>query len=154
MSRRETYESETEKLLTPIAERFGVRIYDIEYVKEGSDWYLRSYIDKTGGVTIMDCENVSRALSDELDKKDFIEDAYILEVSSPGLGRALKKDRHLAGSLGEEVEIKTYKPIEGQKEFNGVLTAYDENMITVMIGNDEVTFKRKEIALIRLALHF
>ncbi len=154
MSRRETYESETEKLLTPIAERFGVRIYDIEYVKEGSDWYLRAYIDKTGGVTIMDCENVSRALSDELDKKDFIEDAYILEVSSPGLGRALKKDRHLAGSLGEEVEIKTYKPIEGQKEFSGVLTAYDENMITVMIGNDEVTFKRKEIALIRLALHF
>ena len=103
MSRRETYESETEKLLTPIAERFGVRIYDIEYVKEDSDWYLRAYIDKTGGVTIMDCENVSRALSDELDKKDFIEDAYILEVSSPGLGRALKKDRHLAGSLGEEV---------------------------------------------------
>ncbi len=154
MSRRETYESETEKLLTPIAERFGVRIYDIEYVKEGSDWYLRAYIDKTGGVTIMDCENVSRALSDELDKKDFIEDAYILEVSSPGLGRALKKDRHLAGSLGEEVEIKTYKPIEGQKEFSGVLTAYGENMITVMIGNDEVTFKRKEIALIRLALHF
>ncbi len=154
MSRRETYESETEKLLTPIAERFGVRIYDIEYVKEGSDWYLRAYIDKTGGVTIMDCENVSRALSDELDKEDFIEDAYILEVSSPGLGRALKKDRHLAGSLGEEVEIKTYKPIEGQKEFSGVLTAYDENMITVMIGNDEVTFKRKEIALIRLALHF
>ncbi len=154
MSRRETYESETEKLLTPIAERFGVRIYVIEYVKEGSDWYLRAYIDKTGGVTIMDCENVSRALSDELDKKDFIEDAYILEVSSPGLGRALKKDRHLAGSLGEEVEIKTYKPIEGQKEFSGVLTAYDENMITVMIGNDEVTFKRKEIALIRLALHF
>ncbi len=154
MSRRETYESETEKLLTPIAERFGVRIYDIEYVKEDSDWYLRAYIDKTGGVTIMDCENVSRALSDELDKKDFIEDAYILEVSSPGLGRALKKDRHLAGSLGEEVEIKTYKPIEGQKEFSGVLTAYDENMITVMIGNDEVTFKRKEIALIRLALHF
>ena len=154
MSRRETYESETEKLLTPIAERFGVRIYDIEYVKEGSDWYLRAYIDKPDGVNINDCENVSRALSDELDKKDFIEDAYILEVSSPGLGRALKKDRHLAGSLGEEVEIKTYKPIEGQKEFSGVLTAYDENMITVMIGNDEVTFKRKEIALIRLALHF
>ena len=77
MSRRETYESETEKLLTPIAERFGVRIYDIEYVKEGSDWYLRAYIDKTGGVTIMDCENVSRALSDELDKKDFI-DMHIL----------------------------------------------------------------------------
>lgn len=154
MSRRETYEAKTEELLTPIAERFGVQIYDVEYVKEGSDWYLRAYIDKLEGVTITDCENVSRALSDELDKEDFIEDAYILEVSSPGLGRTLKKDRHLARSLGEEVEIKTYKPIDGQKEFNGILTAYDEKTITVMLGNDERDFERKEIALIRLALDF
>ena len=154
MSRKETYEAKTEELLTPITERFGVQIYDVEYVKEGSDWYLRAYIDKLEGVTINDCENVSRALSDELDKEDFIEDAYILEVSSPGLGRSLKKDRHLARSLGEEVEIKTYKPIDGQKEFNGVLTAYDEKTITVMIGNDERDFERKEIALIRLALNF
>lgn len=154
MSRRETYETKTEELLTPIAERFGVQIYDVEYVKEGSDWYLRAYIDKLEGVTITDCENVSRALSDELDKEDFIEDAYILEVSSPGLGRTLKKDRHLARSLGEEVEIKTYKPIDGQKEFNGILTAYDEKTITVMLGNDERDFERKEIALIRLALDF
>ena len=154
MSRKETYEAKTEELLTPIAERFGVQIYDVEYVKEGSDWYLRAYIDKLEGVTINDCENVSRALSDELDKEDFIEDAYILEVSSPGLGRTLKKDRHLARSLGEEVEIKTYKPIDGQKEFNGVLTAYDEKTITVMLGNDEIDFERKEIALIRLALNF
>ncbi|MCM1039456.1 MAG: ribosome maturation factor RimP [Ruminococcus sp.] len=154
MSRRETYESKTEELLAPIAERFGVQIYDVEYVKEGSDWYLRAYIDKLEGVTINDCENVSRALSDELDKEDFIEDAYILEVSSPGLGRTLKKDRHLARSLGEEVEIKMYKPIDGQKEFNGILTAYDEKTITVMVGNDERNFDRKEIALIRLALNF
>ena len=96
MSKRETYESETERLLTPIVERFGVEIYDIEYVKEGSDWFLRVYIDKPEGVNINDCENVSRALSDELDKEDFISDAYILEVSSPGLGRTLKKDKHLA----------------------------------------------------------
>ena len=154
MSRKETYEAKTEELLTPITERFGLQIYDVEYVKEGSDWYLRAYIDKLEGVTINDCENVSRALSDELDKEDFIEDAYILEVSSPGLGRTLKKDRHLARSLGEEIEIKTYKPIDGQKEFNGVLTAYDEKTITVMLGNDERNFERKEIALIRLALNF
>ena len=154
MSRKETYEAKTEELLTPITERFGLQIYDVEYVKEGSDWYLRAYIDKLEGVTINDCENVSRALSDELDKEDFIEDAYILEVSSPGLGRTLKKDRHLARSLGEEVEIKTYKPIDGQKEFNGVLTAYDEKTITVMLGNDERDFERKEIALIRMALNF
>ena len=99
MSKRETYEAKTEELLMPIAEANRVEIYDIEYVKEGSDWYLRAYIDKEGGVTINDCESVSRALSDELDKADFIEDAYILEVSSPGLGRTLKKDKHLQKSL-------------------------------------------------------
>ena len=154
MSRREIYESKTEALLTPIVERFGVEIYDVEYVKEGSDWYLRAYIDKSGGVNINDCENVSRALSDELDKEDFIEDAYILEVSSPGLGRALKKDKHLEKSLGEEVELKTYKPIDKQKEFRGILKSYDADAITVTIENEEKVFARSDIALIRLALDF
>ena len=100
MSKRETYETRTEQLLVPIVEKYGVEIYDVEYVKEGSDWYLRAYIDKPEGVNINDCENVSRALSDVLDTEDYIEDAYILEVSSPGLGRTLKKDRHLEKSLG------------------------------------------------------
>ena len=95
MSKKETYEAKTEQLLTPIAGRFGVEIYDVEYVREGSDWYLRAYIDKPEGVNITDCENVSRALSDVLDEEDFIADAYILEVSSPGLGRTLKKEKHL-----------------------------------------------------------
>lgn len=154
MSKRETYESKTEKLLLPIVEKFGVEIYDVEYVKEGSDWYLRAYIDKPGGVNIDDCEKVSRALSDELDKDDFIEDAYILEVSSPGLGRTLKKDKHLEKSLGEVVEIKTYKPIDKQKEFRGVLKAFDEQNIIVVIDEEEKVFARAEIALIRLALDF
>ena len=153
MSKRETYESKTETLLIPIVERFGVEIYDIEYVKEGSDWYLRAYIDKPDGVNINDCENVSRALSDELDKEDFIQDAYILEVSSPGLGRALKKDKHLQKSLGEEVEIKTYKPIDKQKEFHGILKSFDEDSITITMENEERKFLRTEIALIRLALN-
>ena len=99
MSKRETYESRTEQLLMPIVSKHGVEIYDVEYVKEGSDWYLRAYIDKPEGVNIVDCENVSRELSDVLDAEDFIPDAYILEVSSPGLGRTLKKDRHLEKSL-------------------------------------------------------
>ncbi len=154
MSKRENYENQTEALLQPIIERFGVEIYDIEYVKEGSDWYLRAYIDKPDGVNINDCEMVSRALSDALDKEDFIEDSYILEVSSPGLGRALKKDKHLAKSLGEEVEIKTYKPVDQQKEFEGILKAFDADTITITIDNGEKTFARGEIALIRLALHF
>lgn len=154
MSKGKTVESRTEEILAPIVKGFGVEIYDVEYVKEGSDMYLRAYIDKEGGVNINDCENVSRALSDELDKEDFIEDAYILEVSSPGLGRTLKKDKHLEKSLGEKVEIKTYKPIDGQKEFCGILKAYDADGITVEIENEEKKFVKKEIALIRLALDF
>ena len=154
MSRRENYESRTEELLLPITGNFGVEIYDVEYVKEGSDWYLRAYIDKPGGVTITDCENVSRALSDKLDEEDFIEDAYILEVSSPGLGRALKKDKHLEKSIGQEVELKTYKPVDKQKEFRGVLLSYNADQITLSIDQEEKVFARKEIALIRLALDF
>ena len=161
MSKRETYEARTEQLLTPIAAAHGVEIYDVEYVKEGSDWYLRAYIDRPEGVTIGDCENVSRALSDALDREDFIPDAYILEVSSPGLGRALKKDRHLQKSIGCEVEVKTYKPIDGQKEFSGILQGFDAETVTVeepaeAESQDKIThvFKRSDIAVIRLALDF
>lgn len=153
MSKRETYEERTEKLLGTIVEKFGVEIYDVEYVKEGREYYLRVYIDKPQGVNILDCENVSRALSDALDQEDFIPDAYILEVSSPGLGRALKKDRHLQKSLGEAVEIKTYKPIDKQKEFAGILKAYDEAQITIEEEGGERTFERADIALIKLALN-
>lgn len=152
MSRREEYESRTEELLAPIVEANGVSIYDVEYVKEGSDYYLRAFIDKPGGVNIQDCENVSRVLSDRLDREDFIPDAYILEVSSPGLGRALKKDRHLQASLGEEVEIKLFKPIEKSKEFTGVLESFDGETLTVREGDTPRTFKRSDIALVRLAL--
>lgn len=154
MSRRDDYEAKTEALLIPIAQANGVEIYDVEYVKEGADWYLRAYIDKPEGVNIIDCENVSRALSDALDKADFIPDAYILEVSSPGLGRTLKKDKHLQKSIGEEVEIKLFKPIDKCKEFAGVLTGFDEKQITILEGEISRTFERSEIALIRLALDF
>ncbi len=154
MSKRETYELRTEQLLAPITEKFGVEIYDVEYVKEGSNWYLRAFIDKEEGVNINDCENVSRALSDALDTEDYIEDAYILEVSSPGLGRALKKDRHLEKSLGLEVEVRTYKAIDGQKEFSGILKAYDQETVTIEETNGEHVFRRSEIAQIRLALDF
>ena len=155
MSKRENYEARFEKILLPITEECGVEIYDVEYVKEGSDWYLRAYIDREGGVTIGDCEKVSRAVSEMMDREDFIEDAYILEVSSPGLGRALKKDKHLARSIGEEVEIKTYKPIEKQKEFSGILEAFDEGSITIRPeGKESLKFERNDIALIRLALDF
>ena len=153
MAKRD-YESRTEELLTPIAEAEGVSVYDVEYVKEGSEWYLRCYIDKPDGVTIEDCETVSRALSDRLDEEDYITDAYILEVSSPGLGRTLKKDKHLAKSIGQEVELKTYKPIEKQKEFSGVLRAFDQDTVTIETQTGEIQFDRSDVALIRLALDF
>ena len=154
MSKRETYETKTEELLRPIAEANQVEIYDVEYVKEGNEWFLRAYIDKEGGVDIDDCVAVSRVLSDKLDEEDFIDEAYTLEVSSPGLGRTLKKDRHLEKSLGEEVEIKTYKPMEKCKEFAGILKAFDADSITIETEGTEKVFTRADIAVIRLALDF
>lgn len=158
MAKKDSYEERAEALLVPIVEANGCEIYDVEYVKEGSDWYLRAYIDKPDGVNIVDCENVSRAFSEKLDEEDFIPDAYILEVSSPGLGRALKKDRHLEKSLGQEVEVRTYKPIDRQKEFVGILKSYDKDTITIEIENGSETkdmvFAKADIAIVRLTLDF
>ena len=155
MSKRELYEQKTEQLLTPIVDEYGFELVDVEYVKEGSTWYLRSYIDKPGGISIDDCEKVSRRLSDLLDQEDFIEDAYIMEVSSPGLGRPLKKEKDFRRSLGEEVEIRTYRMIDKQKEFTGILKDYDENTVTITLADEtEKTFDKDDIALIRLAFDF
>jgi ribosome maturation factor RimP len=155
MSKREQYEQQTEELLLPIIESHGFELVDVEYVKEAGTWYLRAYIDKPGGITVDDCEVVSRAFSDILDEKDYIEDTYIFEVSSPGLGRPLKKDKDFARSIGEEVEIRTYRAIDRQKEFIGILVEYDKDTVTIEY-EDETTqkFERNDIALIRLALHF
>lgn len=125
------YEERAEAIAAPIAAQFGIRIYDVEYVKEGEEYYLNVYIDKDGGVTIGDCENVSRLLSDALDKDDPIKDPYTLIVSSPGLGRALTKDRHLQQSIGQDVEIHLYKPHQetGEKDIRGELLEFDEAQI-------------------------
>ncbi|MBP5659764.1 MAG: ribosome maturation factor RimP [Lachnospiraceae bacterium] len=152
MSKKETYEAKATAMLEPICAANGVEIYDVEYVSEAGEWYLRAYIDKEGGVTINDCEAVSSEFSDALDADDFIEDAYYLEVSSPGLGRALKKDSHLQKSIGMEVEIKTYKPIDKVKEFSGILKSFNDKEITVETDGEERTFNRQDIALIKLAL--
>ena len=120
MSRREEYEQKTEAILTPIVESRGFELVDVEYVMEAGTWYLRGYIDKPGGFTVNDCEDVSRAFSDILDEQDFIEDSYIMEISSPGLDRPLKKEKDFKRSLGKLVEIRTYRPIEKQKEFCGI----------------------------------
>ena len=154
MTKRETYEQKTEQLLLPIMEEHQFELVDVEFVKEAGNWFLRAYIDKPEGVSIIDCENVSRAFSDKLDEEDFISDAYILEVSSPGLGRALKKDRHLEKSLGEEVEVRTYKPIDKQKEFTGILKSYDKDTVTIQTEEKDLVFAKSDIAIIRLMLDF
>ena len=154
MTKRETYEQKTEQLLLPIMEEHQFELVDVEFVKEAGNWFLRAYIDKPEGVSIIDCENISRAFSDKLDEEDFISDAYILEVSSPGLGRALKKDRHLEKSLGEEVEVRTYKPIDKQKEFTGILKSYDKDTITIQTEEKDLVFAKSDIAIIRLTLDF
>nr|WP_317282220.1 ribosome maturation factor RimP [uncultured Sellimonas sp.] len=155
MAKKENYEQRTEELLAPILDENGFELVDVEYVKEGGTWYLRAYIDKPGGIAINDCEVVSRALSDILDKEDFIQESYILEVSSPGLGRPLKKDRDFERNLGEEVEIRTYRMVNKQKEFTGILKAYDKKTVTITAEDgEEQIFDKKDIALIRLAFDF
>lgn len=155
MTKREEYEQKTEQLLMPILEANGFELVDVEYVKEAGTWYLRAYIDKPGGITVDDCEIVNRALGDLLDRDDFIEESYILEVSSPGLGRPLKKERDFVRSRGEEVEIRTYRMVERQKEFRGVLKAWDQETVTIETEDgQEQVFDRDNIALIRLAFDF
>ena len=150
MSRREEIEKKAEELITPIIQENAFELVDMEYVKEGSDWYLRAYIDKPGGIGVLDCETVSRAFSPLLDEHDFIEDAYILEVSSPGLGRPLKKDKDFKRNIGKDIEFKSYKIIDGKKEFFGTLTAYDSDTFTIADENEEsLTYNRKDMALIR-----
>ncbi|MBU9726742.1 ribosome maturation factor RimP [Diplocloster modestus] len=155
MKKREQYEQETERLLIPIIEAHQFELVDVEYVKEGSNWYLRAYIDKKGGITVDDCELVSRQLSDLLDEKDIIDEAYILEVSSPGLGRPLKKEKDFQRSLGEEVEVRTYRPINRSKEFTGILKEYDKDSVTLAFDDEQtMIIARADIALIRLAFDF
>ncbi len=154
MTRREEYESKTEAFLLPVLAEHNFELWDVEYVKEAGTWYLRAYIDKEGGIAVDDCEVISRILSDWLDKTDFIEDSYILEVSSPGLGRPLKKERDFERSMGEEVEIRLYKAKNKQKEFTGILKAYDKETVTIETTEGELVFERPEIALIRLAFDF
>lgn len=154
MSKRDTYERRTEQLLMPIIQANGFELVDVEYVKEGSSFYLRSYLDKPGGITIDDCELVSRALSELLDKEDFIEDSYIMEVSSPGLLRPMKKDKDFARNIGKAVEVRCFQTIDKQKEFTGTLSAYDADTVTIQTDEKEMVFARKEIALIRPAIDF
>lgn len=155
MSKRETYEKKTEELITPLIDAEGFELVDVEYVKEGADWYLRVYIYKDGGITVNDCEKISRAFNEILDREDYIDDAYIFEVSSPGLLRPLKKDKDYQRNLGKLLEVKLFAPLNGVKEFEAELKSYDKESATLVMDDDtEVTVKRSEISLIRPAIEF
>lgn len=154
MAKREEIEKRAEELVLPILNEQNCELVDVEYVKEAGTWYLRVYADKEKGITVDDCEAVSRAFSDKLDEEDFIDDSYILEVSSPGLGRPLKKEKDFARGVGQEVDIHLFKPVNKEKDYTGVLKAYDADQVTIDTGEEELTFARKEIAVIRLSFHF
>jgi len=167
MAKRDLIEQKTEALLNPILDDFGFELWDVEYVKEGSEFYLRAYIDKEGGITIDDCVDVSRKLSDKLDEDDFIDGEYILEVSSPGLGRTLKRERDFEKSIGRDVDIKLYKAKDGVKEFVGTLKSFDKEKIVVILDDEnevdgdsedsaqnEVEFLRTELASVKLHIEF
>ena len=149
---RSEYEKRTEELLAPILAQHGFELVDVEFVKEGSTWYLRSYIDKPSGISIDDCEVVSRALEALLDQEDFIKEAYVLEVSSPGLGRPLKKEKDYIRNEGKEIELRLYKSFEHEKELRGVLKAWTKDCVTILMPDGrELEFQKKELALVREA---
>lgn len=160
VTKHEEYEKRTEELLEPLMEENKFELVDVEYVKEAGNWYLRSYIDKPGGITLDDCELVNRALSDIMDREDFIEDSYILEVSSPGLGRQLKKEKDFRRSIGKDVDVKFYKarklPSGSQvKEITGMLKAFTDTAITIATDfSDDYEILRSEISTVRLAIDF
>ena len=142
-----------EELARPIADELGLRIWDVRYLKEGSQWFLRVFIDKDGGVDINDCERMSRALDDPLDEADPIAGEYILEVSSPGVERELVRPEHYEQFIGADIMVKMIRPLEGVgKEFKGVLTAYEDGGVTVTdhSGENTVTINKKDAAYIKL----
>ena len=144
----------TAALAGPIAAENGCTLWDVEYVKEAGEWFLRVYIDKEGGVSIQDCEAVSRPLSDALDEADPIEGSYILEVSSAGADRALKKPEHFRRFLGSQVDVKLYRAREGRKELTGTLLGCENGDVTLALSGEPVVLAKKDVAQVRLHVSF
>ena len=152
---KKSIETTVEEIVEKITEPLGFEIVDVEYVKEAGEYYLRIYLDKEGGISLDDCEQVSRKLSEQLDKEDPISENYFLEVSSPGLDRPLKKEKDFVRYAGRDVEVKLYKPINGLKHFEAELVELAENkVVKLIVDGEEMEFDKKDIALIRLAVKF
>ena len=143
-----------EKLAKPVVEENGCQLWDVEYVREGSEYFLRLYLDKESGVDINDCERISRAMDPILDEKDPIPTSYHFEVCSAGLERALKRPGDFERFMGSAITVKLYRPRNGLKEIPCVLTGYDDGKITVTAGKETITFEKSEVALVRLRVEF
>ena len=143
-----------EKLAKPVVEENGCSLWDVEYVREGSEYFLRLYLDKETGVDINDCERISRAMDPILDEKDPIPTSYHFEVCSAGLERALKRPSDFERFMGSAITVKLYRPRNGLKEIPCVLTAYEDGKITVTAGKETITFEKSEVALVRLRVEF
>ena len=144
----------TAELARPVVEACGCTLWDVEYIKEAGSWYLRLYIDKEDGVSIDDCEAVSRGVDPLLDEADPIQDPYTFEVSSAGADRPLKKPEHFEAFMGAEVDVKFYKAVNGQKNCTGILAGYEDGNVTLELGGETVTFDKKDIAFVRLHVSF
>lgn len=147
-------EAVLEAIATPICEDLGVYVYECEYKKEGADYYLRLFIDKDGGVTIDDCELVSRRVNEKLDELDPIKEAYIFEVSSPGIDRLLTRDWHFEKAIGKEIDVKLFAPIEGSKTINGVLLAFENGILSIQTDKKIISLEKGKASSVRLAFNF
>lgn len=147
-------EEKIKNLIEKTINNLGYELYDVIYEKEGKDFYLRIFIDNDNGISINDCEYVNNNINDILDEADYIKDAYFLEVSSPGLERVLRKDKHFVKQIGNEIYLKLYSPFEKQKEFTGVLEDYNENEITISVNNKTFKIDKKNIAIAKTVFNF
>lgn len=142
-------EEKIEALIKNEIEKQGYELYDVEYVKEGKDYFLRIYIDNEKGIDLNDCEQVTNKITEILDKEDYIKEQYFLEVSSPGIERILKKDKHLQANLESKVTVKLFKPLEGQKQYIGILKQFKDNNITIEVEGNLLEIERTNIAQIK-----
>ena len=145
-------EEKIEKLVEPKIVNLGYELYDVQYVKEGKDYFLRIFIDNSNGISLEDCEKVNNAITDLLDDANYIKQQYFLEVSSPGVERILRKDKHLKDNIGEKIEIKLFKPLNNKKEYVGILEKFDEENIVIRQENEELQIDRKNISLMNMNL--
>ena len=154
MTKSKEYERRLEELILPVLSVFGFELCDTEFVKEGNEYYLRAFIEKEGGITLNDCVDVSRKMNDILDRENFVDVPYTFEVSSPGLSRPFKKDRDFERNIGKDVDLSTYEPIDGAKEFTGVLESFDAESITLLYPDTgkKQSFQRKAVSSVHPAI--